>query len=170
MILQSSDILSLASLSRLCQIHQSRLLHLYVFQPSRLSPLTQQWCHLVLFIQVSRYILVFFYLGSHSDTFGIIQGLWLSGLHIHRQVIFSSPRFLHPPLPVIFQGCAQALSPGEHSWLASPSRCITYLTFNGWSTTPHTSPNHLLRGTVIISLLTSLLPGLFGSQRWYLLE
>lgn len=169
MILQSSDILSLASLSRLCKTHQSRLLHLYVFQPTRLSPLTQQWCHLVLFIQVSKNILVFFYLGSHSNTSGIIQVLRLSCFHIHRQVIFSLPPFFTSPTPSLLSRlCSGSFSPSKHSWLASLSRYITYLTFNCWSTTPNTSPNHLLHGIVIISLLISLLSGLFGSQRWYL--
>lgn len=167
MILQSSDILSLASLSRLCKIHQSRLLHLYVFQPTRLSPLTQQWCHLVLFIQVSKNIWVSFYLGSHSDTSGIIQVLRLSCFHIHRQVIFSLPPFFTSPTPSLLSRlCSGSFSPGKHSWLAS--LCITYLTFTCWSTTPPTSPSPLLHGIVIISLLISLLSGLFGSQRWYL--
>lgn len=149
---------SLASLPRLCMSHHSRLLYIPMYSSCRTYLLWRTTVvFLVLFVQLSKYILVSDDLQSHSKKTWNSPSAPSSLASTSTGKSFSLPRtcfasfFLHRQLPVNFQGCVQVSYAVKHPFPASFSKCITCLSSS-------TTPNNLLHGIVIISLLISLLP------------
>lgn len=162
MLMVFSDIISLAPLSRLCKTHQSRLLHLCIPALMLISFETQHWCHLVLFIQFSKYILVSFILEAISKSLEHTSAPALLFPHPWDRS-FSLPRtlftFLFASLiPYHLSRLCSGFSLGKHYWLASLSNWITCLAFICCHTTLCTYPQSLITWLVIISLFISLLP------------